>query len=47
MKQTFDNFMELPFFLEELFGRKVDLITTKGPGIIKIKILMLMKVEPH
>ncbi len=26
-KKTFDNFMELAFFLEELFGRKVDLLT--------------------
>ena len=24
---TFDNFMDLAFFLEDLFGRKVDLIT--------------------
>lgn len=24
---TFDNFMELAFYLEELFGREVDLIT--------------------
>ena len=27
-KPTFDNFMELVFFLEELFGREVDLVTT-------------------
>ncbi|MEA1999466.1 MAG: nucleotidyltransferase family protein [Euryarchaeota archaeon] len=27
---TFDNFMDLLFFLEELFGKDVDLITTKG-----------------
>lgn len=25
---TFDNFMDLVFFLEELFGRDVDLVTT-------------------
>lgn len=25
--KTFDNFMELKFFLEALFGRKVDLVT--------------------
>lgn len=25
--KTFDNFMELKFFLEDLFGRKVDLVT--------------------
>jgi predicted nucleotidyltransferase len=26
-KKTFDNFMELKFHLDDLFGRKVDLIT--------------------
>ena len=25
--KTFDNFMELKFFLEDLFGKKVDLVT--------------------
>lgn len=25
---TFDNYMELKFFLEKLFGRRVDLITS-------------------
>lgn len=25
---TFDNYMELKFFLEKLFGKKVDLITS-------------------
>lgn len=29
-KTSFDNFMDLSFFLEGLFGRKVDLITTTG-----------------
>jgi predicted nucleotidyltransferase len=29
-KKSFDNFMELCFFLEDLFGKKVDLITTTG-----------------
>ena len=29
-KTNFDNFMDLSFFLESLFGRKVDLITTTG-----------------
>ncbi len=28
--KTFDNFMNLAFFLEELFGRKVDLMTLEG-----------------
>lgn len=27
---TFDNFMDLIFYLEDLFGRKVDLVTTGG-----------------
>jgi len=27
---TFDNYMDLKFFLEELLGRKVDLITEAG-----------------
>jgi predicted nucleotidyltransferase len=27
---TFDNFMDLLFFLEDLFGKDVDLITTRG-----------------
>jgi predicted nucleotidyltransferase len=25
--ETFDNYMELKYFLEDLFGRKVDLVT--------------------
>jgi len=29
-KKTFDNFMELAFFLEEVFGRKVDLVTKEA-----------------
>ena len=29
-KNTFDNFMDLLFYLEDLFGKKVDLITTRG-----------------
>lgn len=29
-KPTFDNFMELAFFLEDLFGKKVDLLTPKS-----------------
>jgi predicted nucleotidyltransferase len=27
---TFDNFMDLVFFLEDLFGREVDLVTTNA-----------------
>jgi len=40
-KKTFENFMHLAFFLEELFGRRVDLITTDslspyiGPYILR------------
>ncbi|MBW4469041.1 MAG: nucleotidyltransferase family protein [Stenomitos rutilans HA7619-LM2] len=39
-QKTFDNFMHLSFFLEELFGRSVDLITIEslspyiGPRIL-------------
>ena len=29
-KPSFDNFMDLAFFLEDLFGKEVDLVTTKG-----------------
>lgn len=28
--ETFDNFMELAFYLEDLFVRKVDIITPQG-----------------
>lgn len=40
-RKTFDNFMHLAFFLEELFGRKVDLLTPEslsphfGPRILR------------
>ena len=34
---TFDNFMDLAFYLEELFGRKVDLLTPEGVKGIRIK----------
>jgi len=40
-KHTFDNFMEVAFFLEELLGRKVELITSQalsphiGPHILR------------
>lgn len=39
-KKTFDNFMHLAFFLEDLFGRRVDLVTVEslsshiGPRIL-------------
>ncbi|HZI20506.1 MAG TPA: nucleotidyltransferase family protein [Pyrinomonadaceae bacterium] len=39
-RKTFDNFMALAFFLEDLFGRKVDLLTPEslspylGPHIL-------------
>ncbi|RQW77697.1 MAG: nucleotidyltransferase [Methanothrix sp.] len=29
-KPTFRNFMNLSFYLEDLFGRNVDLVTVKG-----------------
>lgn len=40
-KHTFDNFMEISFFLEELLGRKVEVVTPEslsphiGPHILK------------
>ncbi len=40
-QKTFKHFMQLAFFLEDLFGRKVDLITTEslspyiGPSILR------------
>jgi uncharacterized protein len=40
-KKNFDNFMTLSFFLEDLFDRKVELVTTEslspyiGPHILK------------
>ncbi len=40
-KKTYDNFMELSFYLEELLGRKVELVTPQslspyiGPHILK------------
>lgn len=39
-QKTFDNFMHLAFFLEDLFGRRVELVTTEslspyiGPTIL-------------
>jgi hypothetical protein len=40
-KKTFDNFMNLGFFLEDLLGRRVDIVTKEslspyiGPSILK------------
>jgi len=40
-KHTFDNFMDVAFFLEELLGRNIELVTTEslspyiGPHILK------------
>ena len=40
-KKTYDNFMELSFYLEDLLGRKIELITPQslskyiGPHILK------------
>ena len=30
VEPSFDNFMDLAFFLEDLFGKDVDLVTTRG-----------------
>jgi predicted nucleotidyltransferase len=40
-QKTFDNFMDLAFFLEDIFGRSVDLVTVEalspyiGPHILE------------
>lgn len=40
-KHTFDNFMEVSFFLEDLFGRRVEIVTPEslsphiGPHILR------------
>ena len=31
-EKTFNNYMDLAFFLEDLFERKVDLLTTESPS---------------
>ncbi|MFZ3044943.1 MAG: nucleotidyltransferase family protein [Desulfatirhabdiaceae bacterium] len=43
-KHTFDNFMEVAFFLEELLGRKVELVTTEALSP-HIGPYILMEVE--
>ncbi|HID27892.1 MAG TPA: nucleotidyltransferase [Methanosarcinales archaeon] len=35
-KPTFDNFMDLAFYLEDLFGRSVDILTPEGVKGIRI-----------
>jgi hypothetical protein len=34
---TFDNFMDLAFYLEDLFDRRVDILTPEGVESIRIK----------
>lgn len=34
---SFDNFMDLAFYLEDLFGRKVDILTPEGVRSIRFK----------
>ncbi len=36
-KPNFDNFMNLVFYLEDLFGRKVEILTPVGIESIRIK----------
>ncbi len=36
-KPSFDNFMELAFYLEELLGRNVDILTPDGIKGIRIR----------
>jgi predicted nucleotidyltransferase len=43
-KKTFDNYMELKFFFEELFHRKIDLVTPKSlKPFLKESILKSVK----
>ena len=48
-KKSFDNFMELSFFLEGLLGRKVELVTPQslskhiGPHILKEVVNVSLK----
>lgn len=37
ISKNFDNFMELSFFFEEIFGKKVDLLTKEGLHAIRVK----------
>jgi len=36
-KPSFDNFMNLIFYLENLFGKKVDILTPDGVRSIRVK----------
>ena len=36
-KKTFDNFMDLLYYLEELLGREVEILTEEGVNGIRIK----------
>ena len=36
-RPNFDNFMDLAFYLEDLFGRKVEILTPEGIRGIRIK----------
>ena len=36
-KPSFDKFMDLVFYLENLFGRKVDILTPEGIRSIRVK----------
>ena len=43
-KKTFDNYMELKFFLEKLFGRPVDLVV-KGAVKLELRPSILKSVR--
>lgn len=36
-RPNFDNFMDLTFYLEDLLGRKVDILTTEGVKGIRVR----------
>ena len=39
IEPNFDHFMDLSFFLEDLFGNRLDLITTKGISPYMVPII--------
>jgi hypothetical protein len=49
-KKTFDNFIQLSFFLEDLFKRRVELVTTEslspyiGPHIMSEVEYVILKI---
>ncbi len=42
--KSFDNFMDLSFLLEEFFGRKVDLVTSRSVHILDLKFSLRLNM---